>query len=127
MVIREGEKLQINAELVVLGDLVEIKGGDRIPADLRVISSSGCKVGEGCRARPRGARGPAGSTAQLALVSFGSSANYLQTMSNVLPVSGHKPTQEEEDLTQIILREDFLPKITEEPSDMDHSRLIWEA
>uniref|UniRef100_A0A665XDB8 Sodium/potassium-transporting ATPase subunit alpha n=1 Tax=Echeneis naucrates TaxID=173247 RepID=A0A665XDB8_ECHNA len=44
MVIREGEKMQINAELVVQGDLVEIKGGDRIPADLRVISSSGCKV-----------------------------------------------------------------------------------
>ncbi|XP_013868506.1 sodium/potassium-transporting ATPase subunit alpha-2 [Austrofundulus limnaeus] len=44
MVIREGEKMQINAEAVVLGDLVEIKGGDRIPADLRVISSSGCKV-----------------------------------------------------------------------------------
>ncbi|XP_074543864.1 sodium/potassium-transporting ATPase subunit alpha-2 [Halichoeres trimaculatus] len=44
MVIREGEKMQINAELVVQGDLVEIKGGDRVPADLRVISSSGCKV-----------------------------------------------------------------------------------
>uniref|UniRef100_A0AAR2J7E2 Sodium/potassium-transporting ATPase subunit alpha n=1 Tax=Pygocentrus nattereri TaxID=42514 RepID=A0AAR2J7E2_PYGNA len=44
MVIREGEKRQINAEEVVLGDLVEIKGGDRIPADLRIISSSGCKV-----------------------------------------------------------------------------------
>lgn len=43
--IREGEKIQINAELVVQGDLVEIKGGDRVPADLRVISSSGCKVG----------------------------------------------------------------------------------
>lgn len=55
MVIREGEKMQINAELVVQGDLVEIKGGDRIPADLRVISSSGCKVGEGCRAQPWGA------------------------------------------------------------------------
>uniref|UniRef100_A0A8C7ZTA9 ATPase Na+/K+ transporting subunit alpha 2a n=1 Tax=Oryzias sinensis TaxID=183150 RepID=A0A8C7ZTA9_9TELE len=44
MVIRDGEKLQINAEVVVLGDLVEVKGGDRIPADLRVISSNGCKV-----------------------------------------------------------------------------------
>ncbi|XP_055084446.1 sodium/potassium-transporting ATPase subunit alpha-2 [Periophthalmus magnuspinnatus] len=44
LVIREGEKMQINAELVVQGDLVEIKGGDRIPADLRVVSSSGCKV-----------------------------------------------------------------------------------
>lgn len=39
--------MQINAELVVMGDLVEIKGGDRVPADLRIISSSGCKVGEG--------------------------------------------------------------------------------
>lgn len=44
MVIREGAKHQINAEDVVQGDLVEIKGGDRIPADLRIISSSGCKV-----------------------------------------------------------------------------------
>ncbi|XP_062848814.1 sodium/potassium-transporting ATPase subunit alpha-3b isoform X2 [Trichomycterus rosablanca] len=44
LVIREGEKMQINAEEVVAGDLVEVKGGDRIPADLRVISSHGCKV-----------------------------------------------------------------------------------
>uniref|UniRef100_H2LRY7 Sodium/potassium-transporting ATPase subunit alpha n=1 Tax=Oryzias latipes TaxID=8090 RepID=H2LRY7_ORYLA len=44
LVIREGEKMQINAEQVVAGDLVEVKGGDRIPADLRVISSHGCKV-----------------------------------------------------------------------------------
>lgn len=44
LVIREGEKFQINAEEVVQGDLVEIKGGDRIPADLRIVSSSGCKV-----------------------------------------------------------------------------------
>lgn len=42
--IREGEKLQINAEEVVGGDLVEVKGGDRIPADLRIISAHGCKV-----------------------------------------------------------------------------------
>uniref|UniRef100_A0A672MFX9 Sodium/potassium-transporting ATPase subunit alpha n=1 Tax=Sinocyclocheilus grahami TaxID=75366 RepID=A0A672MFX9_SINGR len=44
LVIREGEKLQINAEEVVAGDLVEVKGGDRIPADLRIISGHGCKV-----------------------------------------------------------------------------------
>ncbi|XP_072122400.1 sodium/potassium-transporting ATPase subunit alpha-3 [Mobula birostris] len=44
MVIREGEKMQINAEEVVAGDLVEVKGGDRIPADLRIISAHGCKV-----------------------------------------------------------------------------------
>uniref|UniRef100_H9FUV9 Sodium/potassium-transporting ATPase subunit alpha n=1 Tax=Macaca mulatta TaxID=9544 RepID=H9FUV9_MACMU len=44
LVIREGEKIQINAEEVVVGDLVEVKGGDRVPADLRIISSHGCKV-----------------------------------------------------------------------------------
>ncbi|GCC27312.1 sodium/potassium-transporting ATPase subunit alpha [Chiloscyllium punctatum] len=44
LVIREGEKNTINAEQVVAGDLVEVKGGDRIPADLRIISSHGCKV-----------------------------------------------------------------------------------
>lgn len=27
-----------------MGDLVEVKGGDRIPADLRIISAHGCKV-----------------------------------------------------------------------------------
>jgi len=44
LVVREGEKMQINAEEVVVGDLVEVKGGDRVPADLRIISSHGCKV-----------------------------------------------------------------------------------
>uniref|UniRef100_A0A4W3HSB7 Sodium/potassium-transporting ATPase subunit alpha n=1 Tax=Callorhinchus milii TaxID=7868 RepID=A0A4W3HSB7_CALMI len=44
LVIREGEKSSINAETVVAGDLVEVKGGDRIPADLRIISASSCKV-----------------------------------------------------------------------------------
>uniref|UniRef100_A0A4W4HB57 Sodium/potassium-transporting ATPase subunit alpha n=1 Tax=Electrophorus electricus TaxID=8005 RepID=A0A4W4HB57_ELEEL len=44
LVIRGGEKKQICAEDVVVGDLVEVKGGDRIPADLRIISANGCKV-----------------------------------------------------------------------------------
>ncbi|XP_062816444.1 sodium/potassium-transporting ATPase subunit alpha-2-like [Anolis carolinensis] len=44
LVIRDGKRTQINAEEVVVGDLVEIKGGDRIPADLRIVSASGCKV-----------------------------------------------------------------------------------
>ncbi|CAN9513763.1 unnamed protein product [Ophioblennius macclurei] len=44
LVIREGEKVQINAEEVVAGDLIEVKGGDRIPADVRVVSAHGCKV-----------------------------------------------------------------------------------
>lgn len=45
LVVRDGEKKHINAEDVVVGDLVEVKGGDRIPADLRIISAHGCKVG----------------------------------------------------------------------------------
>lgn len=44
LVIREGEKVQLNAEDVVAGDLIEVKGGDRIPADIRVVSAHGCKV-----------------------------------------------------------------------------------
>lgn len=44
LVVRDGEKKSINAEEVVAGDMVEVKGGDRIPADLRIISAHGCKV-----------------------------------------------------------------------------------
>ncbi|XP_067123047.1 sodium/potassium-transporting ATPase subunit alpha-like isoform X1 [Centruroides vittatus] len=43
-VIREGQKFTFPAEEVVVGDIVEVKGGDRIPADIRVISSQSCKV-----------------------------------------------------------------------------------
>ncbi|XP_069804972.1 potassium-transporting ATPase alpha chain 1 [Dendropsophus ebraccatus] len=43
-VIRDGEKFQINANQLVVGDLVEIKGGDRVPADIRIITAQGCKV-----------------------------------------------------------------------------------
>ncbi|XP_028837894.1 sodium/potassium-transporting ATPase subunit alpha-1-like [Denticeps clupeoides] len=44
LVVRDGEKKSISVEDVVVGDLVEIKGGDRIPADLRIVSAHGCKV-----------------------------------------------------------------------------------
>uniref|UniRef100_A0A8C5FDB4 Sodium/potassium-transporting ATPase subunit alpha n=1 Tax=Gadus morhua TaxID=8049 RepID=A0A8C5FDB4_GADMO len=44
LVIRDGQKNQINAIDLVVGDLVEIKGGDRVPADIRVIFAQGCKV-----------------------------------------------------------------------------------
>lgn len=64
--------MSINAEEVVVGDLVEVKGGDRIPADLRIISANGCKVGS---AGPPGLRrrssqsGPACVHTALLLVS----------------------------------------------------------
>ncbi|CAG9534257.1 unnamed protein product [Cercopithifilaria johnstoni] len=44
LVHRDGEKQQVHTEELVVGDIVEVKGGDRVPADLRVISSSGFKV-----------------------------------------------------------------------------------
>jgi len=44
LVIRNGEKASILAETLVVGDIVEVKGGDRIPADLRIIHASGMKV-----------------------------------------------------------------------------------
>ncbi|OTF77675.1 hypothetical protein BLA29_002373 [Euroglyphus maynei] len=43
-VIREGQKLTVPAEEVVVGDVIEIKSGDRIPADIRILKSQGCKV-----------------------------------------------------------------------------------
>merc|ERR1719223_1424812 len=42
--IRDGEKKTINAIELVVGDLIEIKFGDRVPADIRVIKASGFKV-----------------------------------------------------------------------------------
>lgn len=44
MVVRDGQKLQILAEELVVGDIVEIKGGDRVPADLRIIECTSLKV-----------------------------------------------------------------------------------
>merc|ERR1739838_516363 len=44
LVIRDGEKSQIVAESLVVGDIVEVKGGDRIPADLRIVHAAGMKV-----------------------------------------------------------------------------------
>ena len=42
--IRNGEKLNMHAEDLVVGDIVEIQFGDRIPADVRVISAHSFKV-----------------------------------------------------------------------------------
>ena len=42
--IREGEKQTIQAEELTVGDIVEVKFGDRIPADIRIVESKGLKV-----------------------------------------------------------------------------------
>uniref|UniRef100_H2Z2K8 Potassium-transporting ATPase alpha chain 2 n=1 Tax=Ciona savignyi TaxID=51511 RepID=H2Z2K8_CIOSA len=44
IVIRDGEKCQIVAEKLVIGDVVIVKGGDKIPADLRIYSCQNMKV-----------------------------------------------------------------------------------
>ena len=42
--IRDGVKREIPAEDLVVGDIVEVKFGDRMPADVRVIYAQGFKV-----------------------------------------------------------------------------------
>lgn len=42
--IRNGEKLNLHAEELVVGDVVEVKFGDRVPADIRVVIAHGFKV-----------------------------------------------------------------------------------
>lgn len=43
-VLREGRKETIPAEELVPGDIVLIKSGDKIPADLRLITSTNLQV-----------------------------------------------------------------------------------
>ncbi len=42
--LRNGEKINLKAEELTVGDVVEVKFGDRIPADIRVIEARGFKV-----------------------------------------------------------------------------------
>ena len=42
--VREGEKVTMKAEELTLGDIIEVKFGDRIPADIRIIEARGFKV-----------------------------------------------------------------------------------
>jgi magnesium-transporting ATPase (P-type) len=44
VVLRAGKKYTIPVSLVVLGDIVDVKLGDRAPADIRIIRSAGLKV-----------------------------------------------------------------------------------
>ncbi|XP_043657317.1 sodium/potassium-transporting ATPase subunit alpha isoform X1 [Drosophila teissieri] len=43
-VIREGEINTISSEEIVKGDIVEVKSGDRVPADIRILEAHGLKV-----------------------------------------------------------------------------------
>jgi sodium/potassium-transporting ATPase subunit alpha len=39
--VRNGEKLTIKAEELTLGDIIEVKFGDRVPADMRILEAKG--------------------------------------------------------------------------------------
>ena len=41
---RDGHKAEVLTEELTLGDVIEMKGGDRIPADVRILESKGFKV-----------------------------------------------------------------------------------
>lgn len=43
-VIRDGDTTVVDAKLLTLGDVIEIKGGDKMPADVRIIQCSSFKV-----------------------------------------------------------------------------------
>jgi magnesium-transporting ATPase (P-type) len=43
-VLRDGERIAINADLLVPGDIVYIKSGDRVPADIRLTSVTNLQV-----------------------------------------------------------------------------------
>lgn len=43
-VLRDGGKVNINAEQCAIGDIVFVKFGDRVPADIRVLEAQGFKV-----------------------------------------------------------------------------------
>lgn len=49
--VRNGEKLNVPAEQLVAGDVVEVKFGDRVPADIRILSAHGFKVSTSCLTR----------------------------------------------------------------------------
>merc|ERR1719266_1916066 len=44
LAIREGEKVNLKAEELTIGDIIEVKFGDRVPADMRVIEARNFKV-----------------------------------------------------------------------------------
>merc|ERR1711884_418962 len=42
--LRDGEKLTLKADQLTLGDVIDVKFGDRVPADIRIVESRGFKV-----------------------------------------------------------------------------------
>jgi Ca2+-transporting ATPase len=45
-VIRAGEKMRVNAEALVPGDLIQLEAGDRVPADIRLTYTNSLQIDE---------------------------------------------------------------------------------
>lgn len=43
-VLREGAPIEVEASRIVVGDIVRLRQGDKIPADLRVMCAANLKV-----------------------------------------------------------------------------------
>lgn len=41
---RDGERCELEVSSVVVGDIIEVKYGDKLPADIRILESRGLKV-----------------------------------------------------------------------------------
>lgn len=44
-VVRDGQRFAVDADLLVPGDIVTIKSGDKIPADMRLLEVNNLQVG----------------------------------------------------------------------------------
>lgn len=44
VVVRDGADTEVPASQLAIGDIVKLKPGDRVPADMRMIYSAGMKV-----------------------------------------------------------------------------------
>lgn len=47
-VIRDGVKTSVPPEKLVCGDIVEVRSGDKVPADIRILMSREMKVDNSC-------------------------------------------------------------------------------
>ena len=45
MVTRDGKHMSVLSHVLVIGDIVDIKFGDRVPADIRLFAAQSLKVG----------------------------------------------------------------------------------
>lgn len=74
IVVRDGVEAVIPATQLVVGDIVKLRPGSRVPADLRLILVAGLKVSAGFRAFPRGVALPMHIFCHLHVFSMGCGA-----------------------------------------------------